>query len=85
MLFIIGANMQNVSIQIQDSFFQDFLRLIEPYRDKITLKHDKNLEYDPSFYARRESLHRTREEIKDGQGIPHTQLWGEIKEHLQAQ
>jgi len=44
--------MQTLTVNIQDNFVQDFLTIIEHYKDKDKLQKDKNLEYDPYFYER---------------------------------
>ena len=42
--------MQTLTVNIQDNFVDDFLAIIDLYKDKIQLKKDKNLEYDLYFY-----------------------------------
>jgi len=56
--------MQTLTLDIQDNFMQDFQKIIEKYKDKITIKKDKNLEYDPYFYERKKDL---EEIIKDSE------------------
>jgi len=58
--------MQTLTINIQDNFMQDFLAIIEHYGDKIQLKKDKNLEYDPYFYERKKQLQQDINEIDNG-------------------
>jgi len=58
--------MQTLTVNVQDNFVQDFLTLIERYGDKIQLKKDKNLEYDPYFYERQKQLQQDMDEIKSG-------------------
>lgn len=58
--------MQTLTIDVQDSFMQDFLAIIEHYGDKIQLKKDKNLEYDPYFYERKKQLQQDINDIDSG-------------------
>jgi len=58
--------MQTLTVNIQDSFIQDFLTIIEHYSDKIELKKDKNLESDPYFYDRQRELRQDIEDIDSG-------------------
>ena len=58
--------MQTLTLNIQDGFMQDFQSIIEKYKDKITIKKDKNLELDPYFYERQEKLHKARTDVKNG-------------------
>ena len=59
--------MQTLTINIQDDFMQDFLAIIEHYGDKIQLKKDKNLEYDPYFYERKKELQQDIIDIDNGE------------------
>ena len=58
--------MQTITINIQDNFMQDFQNIIEKYKDKISIKKDKNLEYDPYFYERKRDLEQIIEESENG-------------------
>ena len=58
--------MQTLTLDIQDNFMQDFQNIIEKYKDKVTIKKDKNLELDPYFYERQEKLHKARADVKNG-------------------
>ncbi|MFK5975265.1 MAG: hypothetical protein QM493_02045 [Sulfurovum sp.] len=58
--------MQTLTVQVQDNFVQDFLTIIDHYKDKIQLKKDKNLEYDPYFYERKKQLQKDIEDIDNG-------------------
>jgi hypothetical protein len=58
--------MQTLTVNIQDNFIQDFLAIIEHYGDKIQLKKDKNLEYDPYFYERKKQLQEDMSDIDSG-------------------
>ena len=54
--------MQTLKISIQDNFLQDFLSIVDHYKDKIKIEKDENLLQDPYFYERQKEL----QEIKDG-------------------
>jgi hypothetical protein len=62
-----GFIMQTLTVNIQDNFLQDFLAIIDHYSDKIQLKKDKNLEYDPYFYERKEQLQQDIIDIDNGE------------------
>lgn len=72
--------MQTLTVDIQDNFVQDFLTIIERYKDKVQLKKDKNLEYDPYFYDRRKQLQEDINEIDSGKVkmINNTDFWNDI-------
>jgi len=59
--------MQTLTVNIQDNFLQDFLAIIDHYSDKIQLKKDKNLEYDPYFYERKKQLQQDIIDIDNGE------------------
>jgi len=42
--------MQTLSIQIQDSYMQQFMNFVKESHSNITVAKDKNLEIDPYFY-----------------------------------
>ncbi|MFA7084496.1 MAG: hypothetical protein WC141_08185 [Arcobacteraceae bacterium] len=58
--------MQTLTVNIQDNFVQDFLTIIDHYKDKIQLQKDKNLEYDPYFYERKKQLQKDINDIDNG-------------------
>jgi hypothetical protein len=62
--------MQTLTVNIQDNFVQDFLTIIEHYKDKVQLQKDKNLEQD-------------LREIESGTAemISHNDLWNNINNH----
>lgn len=72
--------MQTLTINIQDNFVQDFLTIIEHYKDKVQLQKDKNLEQDPYFYERQKQLQQDIEEIDSGniQMISNEDFWNDI-------
>ena len=58
--------MQTLTLDIQDNFMQDFQNIIEKYKSKITIKKDKNLEFDPCFYERKKDLEQIIEDSENG-------------------
>ena len=58
--------MQTLSVQIQDSYMQQFMNFVKNSHSNITVSRDKNLEHDPYFYERRRKLHQIRADIKSG-------------------
>ncbi|MGM0623645.1 MAG: hypothetical protein ACQESH_06435 [Campylobacterota bacterium] len=72
--------MQTLTVNIQDNFVQDFLTIIEHYKDKVQLQKDKNLEQDPYFYERQKLLQQDIEEIDSGnvQMITNEDFWNDI-------
>lgn len=58
--------MQTLKVTIDDDFLQDFLSIVEHYKDKIKIEKDKNLLYDPYFYDRQKELNQIRDGIKSG-------------------
>ena len=84
--------MQTLTVIVQDNFVQDFLTIIEHYKDKVQLqneisfKKDKNLEQDPYFYERQKQLEQDLQEVESGTAemISHNELWSNINNHLQT-
>lgn len=78
--------MQTLTVNIQDNFVQDFLTIIEHYKDKVQLQKDKNLEQDPYFYERQKQLQQDLEEVESGKAemISHNDLWNNINSHLKS-
>jgi len=78
--------MQTLSIQIQDSYMQQFMNFVKDSHSNITVSKDKNLEIDPYFYERKQELHQIRADIKSGniEMKSHETLWGNIKNHLET-
>jgi len=58
--------MQTLSIQIQDSYMQQFMNFVKESHSNITITKDKNLEIDPYFYERQKELHQIRADVKSG-------------------
>ncbi len=61
-----GFTMQTLKITIQDNFLQDFLSIVEHYKDKIKIEKDENLLLDPYFYERQKELQQDIEDIDSG-------------------
>lgn len=78
--------MQTLTVNIQDNFVQDFLTIIEHYKDKVQLQKDKNLELDPYFYDRQKQLQQDLQEVESGTAemISHNDLWNNINNHLKS-
>jgi len=78
--------MQTLSIQIQDSYMQQFMNFVKESHSNITVSKDKNFEIDPYFYERKRELHQIRADIKSGniEMKSHEALWGNIKNHLET-
>lgn len=72
--------MQTLTLDIQDNFVQDFLTILEHYKDKVQLTKDKNLEHDPYFYERQKQLQQDIDEIDSGKAkmINNQDFWNEI-------
>jgi len=53
-------------LEVEDNFLQDFMAVVEHYKDKVKIKRDKNLELDPFFYEHQKQLQEIIEEIDSG-------------------
>ena len=78
--------MQTLTVNIQDNFVQDFLTIIDRYKDKVQLKKDKNLEYDPYFYERKKQLQQDMDDIDSGKVkmINNEDFWDDIDNFTQS-
>ena len=78
--------MQTLTVNIQDNFVQDFLTIIEHYKDKVQLQKDENLVNDPYFYERQKQLQQDIAEIDNGQSnmISNEDFWDEIDNYTQS-
>ncbi len=78
--------MQTLTVNIQDNFVQDFLTIIDHYKDKVQLKKDKNLEYDPYFYERKQQLQKDIDDIDNGKVkmINNEDFWDDIDNFTQS-
>jgi len=57
--------MQNIAIQVQDDYVNDFMNYVNNHSDSIIISKDKNLEDDSFFYERKKELHQIRDDIKN--------------------
>lgn len=51
---------------IRDSFLEDFLSIVEHYKDQIQIEKDENLIEDPYFYNRQKELQQDLIEFDNG-------------------
>ena len=63
--------MQTLTLNVQDNFVQDFLSVIDQYKDKASLEKNTNLVYDPYFYERQKDLQQTFDDISSGKMPTH--------------
>jgi hypothetical protein len=72
--------MQTLTLQVQDSFVPNLLNLLKEFKNEVTIKKDKNLEYDPYFYERQKQLQKDIEDIDSGKVkmINNTDFWNDI-------
>ena len=54
--------MQTFTVEVHDSFIQDFLSFIEVQKEKIFIKKESNIDKD--FLNEKEELHKTLEDYK---------------------
>jgi hypothetical protein len=78
--------MQTITLQVEDSFFSQFLKMIEKYQDKVAIKKDKNLELDSYFYDRQKLLQQDIHDIDSGKTtmISSDDFWLEIDNFTQS-
>jgi len=78
--------MHTLTLNIQDSVFQEFLNFVSKRKEMIEITKDKNLELDPYFYERQKQLHQDLEEVESGKSemISHDDLWNNINSHLKS-
>jgi hypothetical protein len=62
--------MQTIELQVKDGYTQNILDMLESVKgtmlQKIEVKKDPNLEYDPYFYERKAQLDKTIKAVDDG-------------------
>jgi len=58
--------MQTLSVQIEDSYMQQFMHFVNKSQSKVIVIEDNNLALDPYFYERQKELQQTRAKIKNG-------------------
>jgi len=73
-------------LEVENNFLQDFMAVVEHYKDKVKIKRDKNLELDPFFYEHQKQLQEIIEEIDSGKAemISHEDMWKSINNHLDS-
>ena len=78
--------MHTLTVEVQDSVFQEFLSFVSKRKESIEIKQDKNLELDPYFYERQKQLHQDLEEVESGKAemISHDDLWNNINQHIKS-
>jgi len=78
--------MHTLTVNIQDSVFQEFLNFVSKRKGSIEITNDKNLELDPYFYERQNQLHQDLEEVESANAemISHDDLWNTINKHLKS-
>lgn len=78
--------MQTLTLDVQDDFVQDFLTIIEHYKDKVQLQKDKNLVADPYFYERQKQLQQDLKEVENrtAEMISNKDFWDDIDTFTQS-
>ena len=78
--------MQTLAIQVQDNYIQDFMSYVNNHSENITVKKDRNLEYDPYFYERQKELHQIKDDIDNGkvQMIENDEFWDDIDSFVET-
>jgi len=76
--------MQTLTINVKDDFMSEVIKFIETAKDNITIEKDKNLEYDPYFYKRRDRLQKIRNDSKNGKTemIEDDEFWEDIDSYV---
>lgn len=58
--------MQTLSVHIDDSYIQQFMKFVEDSHLKVTVSKDKNLDFDSYFYERKKDLEQIIEDSENG-------------------
>ncbi len=58
--------MHTLTVNIEDSMFQEFLNFVSNRKETIEIAKDKNSELDSYFYERQQKLHQIRADVKNG-------------------
>jgi anthranilate/para-aminobenzoate synthase component II len=58
--------MQTLILQVRDSFVPNLLNILSQFKNEVKIK-DKNLEYDPYFYERKQDLEQIILDSENGQ------------------
>lgn len=72
--------MHTLTVNIQDSVFQEFLNFVSQRKESIEITKDKNLEYDSYFYERKQELQKDIDDIDNGKikMINNEDFWDDI-------
>ena len=72
--------MQTLTLQVQDNFIPNLLNYLEQFKNEVTIKNDKNLEYDPYFYDRQKQIQQDIDDIDNGKVkmINNKDFWNDI-------
>lgn len=72
--------MHTLTVNIQDSVFQEFLNFVSQRKESIEITKDKNLEYDSYFYERKQELQKDIDDIDNGKVkmINNEDFWDDI-------
>ena len=78
--------MQTIAVQVQDNYVSDFMSYVNNHSESITIKKDKNLEYDPYFYDRQKELQQDINDIDNGKVkmINNTDFWNDIDDFTES-
>ena len=83
--------MQTIQLQVKDDYVNNVVGLLSNLKDvmieSIEVTKDKNLEIDPYFYERRESLHQLHDDIRSGkmEMLDFNDSMDELLEELQVE
>ena len=77
---LLEFTMQTLILQVQDNFVPNLLNLLKEFKNEVTIKKDKNLEYDPYFYERQKQIQEDINDIDSGKVkmINNTDFWNDI-------
>ena len=86
MKIIRGNIMHTLTVNIQDSVFQEFLNFVSKRKETIKITKDKNLEYDSYFYERKQQLQKDMDDIDNGnvKMINNEDFWDDIDSFTQS-
>ena len=76
--------MHTLTVNIQDSVFQEFLNFVSKRKETIEITKDKNLELDPYFYER-QNLVRSKTTRHLANAIPRTRKKEQCNHKIQRQ
>ena len=78
--------MHTLTVNIQDSVFQEFLNFVSKRKETIKITKDKNLEYDSYFYERKQQLQKDMDDIDNGKVkmINNKDFWDDIDSFTQS-